>query len=118
MTSPRILARRAQTKDEILTRARAQITQDGEVSLRSIARDMEMTPPALYRYFAGLHAIEDILVREVLVDALQAVDEHGWPGYVAWIAANPGRFAFLAKPAHHSHLAELHTAAREREVAA
>jgi AcrR family transcriptional regulator len=46
---------RAATREEIIKTARRLLVQDGpgSVSLRAIAREMGMTAPGLYRYFAG-----------------------------------------------------------------
>jgi AcrR family transcriptional regulator len=49
---------------EILTVARAQLAQNGAaaLSLRSIARQLEMAPSALYRYYPGRDALLSALI--------------------------------------------------------
>lgn len=58
---------REQTLTEIKEHARAQMRASGTagLSLGAIARAMEMTPPALYRYYAG----RDDLITALIVDA-------------------------------------------------
>jgi AcrR family transcriptional regulator len=67
---------RAATKDEIITTARRLLVTDGpdSLSLRAIARDMGMTAPGLYRYFAS----HEDLVRHVVADIFteMAADIH------------------------------------------
>src|SRR5690625_1892928 len=50
---------RAETIDEIKTSARGQLRAHGPsgISLRAIAREVGMSPAALYRYFDGLDAL-------------------------------------------------------------
>ena len=59
------------TRDEILDRAREQIAEVGAsaLSLRAIARDMQVTPPALYRYFGN----RDDLVTELIIAAFRSL---------------------------------------------
>jgi AcrR family transcriptional regulator len=49
---------------EILATARAHLARDGAaaLSLRSIARDLELAPSALYRYFSGRDALLSALI--------------------------------------------------------
>jgi AcrR family transcriptional regulator len=56
---------------EILDVARAHLARDGAaaLSLRSIARDLEMAPSALYRYFDG----RDVLLSALIVSAYASV---------------------------------------------
>jgi AcrR family transcriptional regulator len=58
---------REQTLAEIKARARAQMLETGTagLALGAIARAMGMTPPALYRYYAG----RDDLITALIVDA-------------------------------------------------
>lgn len=58
---------REDTRARIVAAAREQLTRDGTVSLRAVARDLGMTAPALYRYAAS-H--EDLVVMVALsIDA-------------------------------------------------
>lgn len=56
---------------EILAVARAHLAREGAaaLSLRSIARDLEMAPSALYRYFDG----RDALLSALILDAYEAL---------------------------------------------
>ncbi len=62
---------RAATIDEIKQTARQQMAAQGaaSLSLRAIAREMGMTAPALYRYFAS----RDDLVTALIVDAYNSL---------------------------------------------
>jgi AcrR family transcriptional regulator len=62
---------RLATVDEIKTVARAQMAAEGtaSVTLRAIAREMGMTPSALYRYFGS----RDELVTALVTDAYDAL---------------------------------------------
>jgi AcrR family transcriptional regulator len=68
---------RAATKDEIISTARRLLVEEGpdSLSLRAIAREMGMTAPGLYRYFAS----HEELVRHVVADIFteMAADIHG-----------------------------------------
>ncbi|HJW58643.1 MAG TPA: TetR/AcrR family transcriptional regulator [Actinomycetota bacterium] len=73
-TAPRLPRRervRQATVEEIKTVARAQMAAEGTagVTLRAIAREMGMTAPALYRYFAS----RDDLVTALVIDAYDAL---------------------------------------------
>jgi len=67
---------RAATKDEIIMTARRLLVSEGpdSLSLRAIAREMGMTAPGLYRYFAS----HEELVRHVVADIFteMAADIH------------------------------------------
>ncbi|HEY2215597.1 MAG TPA: TetR/AcrR family transcriptional regulator [Acidimicrobiales bacterium] len=58
---------RAELTEEILQVAKVHLARDGAaaLSLRSIARDLEMAPSALYRYFSG----RDALLTALILDA-------------------------------------------------
>jgi AcrR family transcriptional regulator len=67
------------TKEEIKTIARRQMAEQGTaaISLRGIAREMEVTPTALYRYFASYDDLLTELILEAYhahADALEAAD--------------------------------------------
>jgi AcrR family transcriptional regulator len=65
---------RAATTQEIIQTARKLLLQDGPeaVSLRAIAREMGMTAPALYRYFAS----HEELLRHVVADIFTELSDH------------------------------------------
>ena len=71
MRSTRQATRRTATRQEILDTARAQMAAQGAaaLSLRAIARQMQLTAPALYRYFAD----RDALVTALIIDAFNAL---------------------------------------------
>ncbi|MDX1992147.1 MAG: TetR/AcrR family transcriptional regulator [bacterium] len=64
-------SQREDTREEIKAFARQQMAAEGTaaLSLRAIARDMEMTAPALYRYFPS----RDELITALIVDAFNAL---------------------------------------------
>lgn len=70
-TAPRRERARAATIDEIKRTARELMREHGtaEVRFTDIARVMDMTPPALYRYFAD----RDELLHELIADAYDAL---------------------------------------------
>jgi AcrR family transcriptional regulator len=51
----RLERRHLETRDEILREARRLVERDGahDLSMRELAKNIEFTPPALYRYFPG-----------------------------------------------------------------
>jgi AcrR family transcriptional regulator len=103
---------RAATIIEIKEIARRQMSEKGAaaLSLRAIAREMGMTSPALYRYFAS----RDDLVTALIVDAYNAFadaleaardscaeDDHGGRlaaiahAYRNWALASPQEYALI-----------------------
>jgi AcrR family transcriptional regulator len=70
---------RAQTRAEILAAARQLVAQGEGLSLRAVAREVGMTPPALYRYVEGHDDLLDLVggaLYDELIGALtQARDE-------------------------------------------
>jgi AcrR family transcriptional regulator len=66
MSAPRTARERVKDEvtSEILTAARAHLAREGAaaLSLRSIARDLEMAPSALYRYFSSRDALLSALI--------------------------------------------------------
>lgn len=103
---------RQATIDEIKQHAREQMAVEGPagLSLRAVARDMNITPSALYRYFAGI----DDLITALCVDAYHALgdavtaavqaeplDDHvaRWRAYAnsmrAWAVESPADFALI-----------------------
>jgi AcrR family transcriptional regulator len=68
---------RAATVEEIKATARRLLVEEGpeSVTLRAIAREMGMTAPALYRYFASHEELLRAVIADVydeLADALEA----------------------------------------------
>ena len=103
---------RSATIDEIKSTAWKQVGEQGAaaLSLRAIARAMEMTAPGLYRYYPD----RDALVTALLIDAFNSfsgtleaareacpTDDHAGrfraicTAYFAWGAANPQKYIFL-----------------------
>ena len=110
--SPRRERVRQATVEEIKAVARAQMAAQGTagVKLRSIAREMGMTAPALYRYFASRDDLVTALVvdaYDALADAMEAAVEAAGPGrhaervraaftaFRAWGLAHPTEFALI-----------------------
>jgi AcrR family transcriptional regulator len=67
---------RAATKDEIITTARRLLVRDGpeSVTLRAIAREMGMTAPGLYRYFASHEDLIRHLVAGIFTELAADID--------------------------------------------
>jgi AcrR family transcriptional regulator len=103
---------RQATIEEIKQTARAQMAAEGPaaLSLRAVARGMNITPSALYRYFDGV----DDLITALCVDAYHALgdavrdavdaqdpDDHvaRWKAYARgmrrWALDNPADFALI-----------------------
>jgi len=103
---------RTVTREEIKALARRQMAEQGTaaLSLAAIARAMELTPPALYRYYGS----RDELITALIVDAygelaaalaaaVAAVPEGrygarllaGLRAYRAWALAAPGDFQLI-----------------------
>ncbi|RCV52460.1 TetR/AcrR family transcriptional regulator [Marinitenerispora sediminis] len=111
---------RETTLAEIKTTARRHLTEHGPsgVSLRGIARDMGMTAPGLYRYFASL---SDLLLAlqadfftelaEAVRGASETVPEDDLDGRIlaalrafrSWAVANESEFTLLFGPPSHEH---------------
>src|SRR5512145_236506 len=70
MNSTRREKRRNATQDDIKSTAWKQVAEQGaaSLSLRAIAREMEITAPALYRYYKD----RDALVTALLIDAFDS----------------------------------------------
>ncbi|HEX2416811.1 MAG TPA: TetR/AcrR family transcriptional regulator [Micromonosporaceae bacterium] len=127
---------RAATVDEIKTTARRLLVAQGPaaVSLRAIARQMGMTAPALYRYFASHEALLEALCAdlgvELVAELTQARD--AVPGeqpaarltatfqaFRAWATAHPAEFTLMFASARHSGCAgsAIRLGQRDREAA-
>lgn len=115
MTAATAVSRREilkeRTRQEILGHALTEVTATGHTCLRSIARRMGMTAPALYRYFRSAAALNQAVAADVLARAQDTV--WCWSDYQRWAATNPGRYAFLARPAHTALMARLHARAEQ-----
>ena len=110
--SPRRERVRRATVEEIKAVARAQMAAEGTagVNLRAIAREMGMTAPALYRYFASRDDLVTALVTDAydaLADAMEAAVDAAGPGrhaerlraafgaFRAWGLAHPTEWALI-----------------------
>src|SRR5688500_5172141 len=82
--APSLRARvRAELVEEIKAAARRRLAIDGPgLTLRAVARDLEMVPSALYRYFDGRDALLTALITE-------AYDELGAAAEAAEAAEDP-----------------------------
>lgn len=65
---------RAALTQEILTAARRQLATAGagQLSVRAVARELEMAPSGLYRYFAS----RDALLTALIIEAYNALGDH------------------------------------------
>ncbi|PPK98073.1 AcrR family transcriptional regulator [Kineococcus xinjiangensis] len=111
-TGPRRERARAATIAEIKDTARALMRESGTVDVRfsDIARAMEMTPPALYRYFADRDDLLSALIADAFDDLARAVAQARdsvpaddlparWVaaarGYRGWARREPQQFALI-----------------------
>jgi AcrR family transcriptional regulator len=98
--APSLRARvRAELVEEIKAAARRRLATDGPaLTLRAVARDLEMVPSALYRYFDGRDALLTALITE-------AYDELGAAAEAAEAAVEPsdlrGRWMALCRAVRH-----------------
>lgn len=103
---------RADTDRDIRSQARALLVSDGPqaVTLRAIARELGITAPALYRYYASREDLIDHLRRDVCADLAADLESAltGVPGedhlgrvltlcrgFRAWALAHPQEFALV-----------------------
>src|SRR5690242_2956269 len=114
---------RAQVRDEAKTAALRQLQAGGapSLSVNAIAKELGMSGPALYRYFAGRDELLTALVLDAyndLADALEAAPRtfdglaHA---YREWALAQPHRYRLLyteATPGYDAHQAALVAAAQ------
>jgi AcrR family transcriptional regulator len=90
---------RTQIRDEVKTAALRQLAAGGPqaLSINAIAKELGVSGPALYRYFAG----RDELLTELIVDAYADLaraltDAPSFPAaYRAWALAQPHRYRLL-----------------------
>jgi AcrR family transcriptional regulator len=108
-TVPRRERIRAQTLQEIRQIAARQVDEGGlaALSLNAIAKEMGMSGPALYRYFASRDELLAALVVDGYADLARAVREAAADGepatrlaaaagaYRGWALAHPRRYALL-----------------------
>ena len=66
------------TREEIRTTARALMAEKGTagLSIRAIARKMDLTPPALYHYYASLNDIITALIADAFTRLADTIEEH------------------------------------------
>ena len=103
---------RAELEHEALAAARAIIATQGveALSLSAVAREIGVSPPALYRYFEGklglTHAVYEAVTRDFVATVAKAasamdLEDFGGQLYAAtravldWSVANPGEFDLL-----------------------
>lgn len=101
---------RLATADEIKQVARRQMAAEGAaaLSLRAIAREMEMTAPAIYRYFPSRDDLVTALIVDAygdLADTLDAAADSSLPrperlvrvalAYRDWARAHPADYALV-----------------------
>jgi AcrR family transcriptional regulator len=81
--APRVLTRRERqrlaTVDEIIDVGRSMLRDGREVSLRALATEMGLTPPALYRYVDNLAALNELISDASFVDVVRRMVEAGEP---------------------------------------
>jgi len=104
--------RRVDTTAAILEVARSHITVDGpaQLSLRAVARDLDLSVSALYRYYASRDDLLTALITEAYSDCADAVEvamsttKAGSPrkawlaaarAYRGWAIANSSRFLLI-----------------------
>ncbi|GGM80629.1 TetR family transcriptional regulator [Lentzea pudingi] len=97
---------RAQVRDEIKRHAWEQIASAGvtALSLNAIAKEMGMSGPALYRYFAGRDELITALIRDAyrsLADTVRAAHEAGTTVVALaavireWALSDPQRYLLI-----------------------
>jgi AcrR family transcriptional regulator len=111
VTSPRRERARANTVAEIKAAALSQIAASGggSLSIRGVARAIDMSPAGLYRYYDGLDALLTELITDAYTDLAVAVEEAvgggagtsgqrfeaGVMAYRAWALENRNRFLLI-----------------------
>jgi len=115
---------RAQMVDEIKQLALRQLAEGGPqaLSVNAIAKDLGVSGPALYRYFANRDALLTELILDGYADLTAALRsaEPGVPrladAYRAWATANPHRYRLLfgsPLPGYEAHDGRLVAAAQQ-----
>ncbi|MEU1075761.1 MULTISPECIES: TetR/AcrR family transcriptional regulator [unclassified Streptomyces] len=121
---------REQTRAEIKAAALDQLAEGGAqaVALTRIARDMGLSGPALYRYFAGRDELLDELMRDAYDDLAHAVTHARGFGardaravlhtladaFLDWATAQPHRYLLIQGTPVPGHAAPPDTAERAR----
>lgn len=107
---------RQATYGEIVDVARGLLRGGHEVSIRAVAGDMGLTPPALYRYVDSAAALDDLVTQHIFVDVVATMaaarDVHpeddpaarivaACTAFRAWALGNPAEFrmVFASPPA-------------------
>ena len=114
---------RAQMRQEVKDAALRQLAEGGPqaLSINAIAKDLGVSGPALYRYFAGRDALLTELILDAYADLTGAVSAapRRMPelagAYRAWAIANPHRYRLLfgaPLPGYDAHDERLVAAAR------
>lgn len=70
---------RIATVDEIIEVGRSMLRQGREVTLRALATEMGLTPPALYRYVDNLAALNELLANAIFINVVHEMVEAGNP---------------------------------------
>jgi AcrR family transcriptional regulator len=85
---------------EILAVARTHLARDGAaaLSLRSIARDLQMAPSALYRYFSGRDALLSALILGAYESVAEAAAEASDAAYASAESAESEAERWMAVP--------------------
>jgi AcrR family transcriptional regulator len=101
---------RQATYDEIVETARRLLRDGQELSLRAVAADMGLTPPALYRYVDSAAALTDLVTRHIFVDVVASMSaaRDAYPAddpaaqivaastaFRAWALENPAEFRMV-----------------------
>ena len=115
---------RAQMRQEVKDAALRQLADGGPgaLSLNAIAKELGVSGPALYRYFAGREALLTELILDAYADLTTAIStaDRRLPAlataYRAWATAHPHRYRLLfgaPLPGGDAHDAKLVEAARK-----
>ena len=99
---------RAQVREEIKRAALRQLAQAGPqgLSINAIAKELGVSGPALYRYFAGRDALLTELIADAVGGAVDAVADGDAPdrlgalarAYRRWAVEQPHRYRLLFAP--------------------
>lgn len=73
-TGSRRQRQRQETFREIVTTARKLLSAPEGLSLRGVAAEMGMTPPALYRYVDSYHELQVLVARDIMADLSGLLD--------------------------------------------
>ncbi|MFI7539837.1 TetR/AcrR family transcriptional regulator [Actinoplanes sp. NPDC049599] len=114
---------RAQMRQEVKDAALRQLADGGAgaLSINAIAKELGVSGPALYRYFAGRDALLTELILDAYADLTAAISLASRPpdlaaAYRAWATAHPHRYRLLfgtPLPGYDPHHDGLTDAARQ-----